>query len=64
MSHRQLRILCSCLVLSGGLGLWAIAASAAVAGVWSAAGFIGVIGSCLVGVVAYVEVGLRRKRCQ
>ena len=64
MSHRRYRLFCSRLVLAGGLGLLAIAISAAYTGVWSAASFIGVLGACLVGAVAYVELGLYRMHIQ
>lgn len=60
MTHRQLLNLTSALIAAGGLGLLAIAASAARAGVWSAAGFIGACGAVLC--AAVITVHFRHQR--
>lgn len=57
--HRQAFLWMGAIIAAGGLGLLAVAISAARAGVWSAAIFIGLMGVTL---VATVVLGLTRYR--
>ena len=57
--HRQAFLWMSAIIAVGGLSLLGVAISAARAGVWSAAGFIGLLGVAL---IATMVLGLTRYR--
>ena len=55
MTYDQAQTAMTVVVLVGGLALLALATSAALHGVWSAAAFMGLAGLCLVGTVVFVK---------
>lgn len=61
MTYEQAHKAMAAIVLTGGVALLGLAASAALQGVWSAAAFIGLAGGFLVGTVILVRVQSRRR---
>lgn len=61
MTYEQAHKAMAVIVLIGGVALLALAASAALEGVWPAAAFIGLAGGFLVGTVVLVKVQSRRR---